>query len=73
MGSIMDKKTQFECGVVIALDYIADVGEGTYFKEIVLSAGKNSILNEITKNGLKETKEMAKVEFPEYFKKQKMI
>ena len=69
----MDNKTQFEfeCGVVIALDYIAEVGEGTYFREIVLSAGRNSILKEITKNGLEKTKEMAKVEFPEYFTKKR--
>jgi len=54
---------KFIQGVVAALDLVAIYDQGTLFREIVESVGKERTLAEIKLNGLGRTKKLAKAEF----------
>ena len=68
MEKSKDFDNGFKCGIIICLDYITQRDESVFFKEIVEISGTKRIIEEIKKNGLSDTKLLAKQEFPEYFK-----
>ena len=68
MEKSKDFDNGFKCGIIICLDYITQHDESVLFKEIVKISGTKRIIEEIKKNGLSDTKLLAKQEFPEYFK-----
>lgn len=59
----MKKDEKFIQGIVAALDVVSQWDYSKCFKEIVESASKEDVLQEIKKNGLPRTKEMADQEF----------
>ena len=54
-------------GIITSLDIVAMHGAGVIFREIVKASNIVEVLKEVERNGLDDTKSLARQEFPSYY------